>query len=91
MNEALKEFWKAFGVSSPPPGVEAALERGERLVAYHERRDGGLKVTLQGDWPPWNVGTFHVLPDRGDLRRAPSAAVEVHGERLWAEVQTAKR
>ncbi len=86
MKEALKEFWKAFGISSPPPGVEAALERGERLVAYHERRDWGLKVTLQGDRPPWNVGTFYVLPDRGDLRRAPSAAVEVHGERLWAEV-----
>jgi hypothetical protein len=86
MNEALKEFWKAFGISSPPPGVEAALERGGRVVAYHERWDEGLKVTLQGDWPPWNVGTFHLLPDRGNLRKAPSAAVEVHGERLWVEV-----
>jgi hypothetical protein len=66
--------------------VEAVLERGERLVVYHERWDEGLKVTLQRDWPPWNVGAFHVLPDRGDLRRAPSVAVEVHGERLWAEV-----
>jgi len=62
------------------------LERGERLVAYHERWDGGLKVTLQSGYPPWNVGTFYVAPDRGDLRRAPSATVEVHGERLWAEV-----
>lgn len=62
------------------------MERGERLVVHHERWDGGLKVTLQHDWPPWNVGTFHIAPDRGDLRRAPSAAVEVHGERLWAEV-----
>ena len=86
MKEALKGFWKALGISSPPPGVEAALERGERLVAYHERWDEGLKVTVRHDRSPWNVGTFHLLPERGDLRRAPSAAVEVHGERLWAEV-----
>jgi hypothetical protein len=86
MKETLRGFWKAFGTSSPPPGVEAALERGERLVAYRERWDEGLEVTLQRGWPPWDAGAFHVLPEWGDLRKAPSAAVEVHGERLWAEV-----
>lgn len=62
------------------------MEKGERVVAYHERWDPGLKVTVQRDQPPWNVGAFHLLPDRGDLRKAPSASVEIDGERLWAEV-----
>jgi hypothetical protein len=86
MNEALKGLWKALGISSPPPGVEAALEKGGRVVAHHGRRDRGLEVTVQHNCPPWDAGTFHVLPERGDLGKAPSVTVEVHGERLWAEV-----
>jgi hypothetical protein len=44
MNEALRGLWKALGISSPPPGVGVAPEKGERVVAHHVlRREGRRK------------------------------------------------
>jgi hypothetical protein len=46
-----------------------------------------LEMIVQGDWPPWKMDKLFIPSDQpGELRRTPSAMVEVQEGTLWAEV-----
>jgi hypothetical protein len=84
--EKLEALWEAFDVSSPPPEVEEALERGWWVSLRHFRGERELRVVANNSLPPWEKLQFHLFSDRLDLRRFPSAVFQLRKGEFEAEI-----
>jgi hypothetical protein len=84
--EELRAVLDSFDISSPPPGVEEALERGWWVSLRHFRGERELRVIANSNLQPWEKVLFHLLSDRLDLRKAPTAVFDLHKERFGAEL-----
>lgn len=82
----LGALWEAFGISSPPLEAEEALERGWWVSLRHFQGERELRVVANNGLSPWEKTQFHLLSDRLDLRRVPTAAFDLHKEKFGGEI-----
>ena len=88
VKELLRALWEVFGISSPPLEAEEALERRWWVSLRHFRGERELRVVANNGLPPWawEKTQFHLLSDRLDLRRVPTAAFDLHKEKFGGEI-----
>jgi hypothetical protein len=86
--DILRALWEAFGISSPPLEVEEALERRWWVSLRHFQGERELRVVASNGLSPWEKVQFHLLSDRLDLRRVPTAAFDLHKEKFGGEISS---